>query len=288
MYYIYNIDLHYHCGLERQQGVSIDDYLNHARVTGRRIVGITDHIEKYIGCNLEDKDRLYSTGAEGLLEYYQDVKQYCNKYPSLQILFAPEISLDFDFNKIPQNLIDVCDYFICEPPIADEDRTQSILNRMNEMAKFSQDTKKPLFLAHPLRHGINQRAVKCKEVEQWVIDLKYHYDLEKYSLKQMNEFFWVDVEALANASVELDIPLEINGGTHARIINTNLMNVLRIYIAANYYMKNKGAQFVCGSDQHAFIQNNMRSGRYMPQQVFEELGIGVKDMHFLKKIVVNI
>ena len=121
-----------------------------------------------------------------------------------------------------------------------------------------------------------------------MIDLKYHYDLEKYSLKQMNEFFGWMLKHWQMHLLSLTYHLEINGGTHARIINTNLMNVLRIYIAANYYMKNKGAQFVCGSDQHAFIQNNMRSGRYMPQQVFEELGIGVKDMHFLKKIGVNI
>jgi len=46
---IHNIDLHYHAGQERQQGTTLEGYLDHAALTGRIILGITDHLEKYIG-----------------------------------------------------------------------------------------------------------------------------------------------------------------------------------------------------------------------------------------------
>lgn len=278
---IFNIDLHYHCGLERQSGYSMEDYIKHAKMSGRKVIGITDHIQKYIGCK-EEENRLYSVGVKGLLELYQDVVQCRENNKDLTILFAPEISLDFDFDLLPRELIDVCDYFICEPPIKDGDHTELILKRMGEMALFRQNSGKPLFLAHPLRHAINQRVFKCKEIEPCVTEMAYHEDWKNYSLSQVNDFFWVNVNALGRASYELDIPIEINGGTHARALNTNLFSVIQIYTAANGLMKEQGAQFVCGSDQHTFIQDGKRSGRYVPQRVFQDLGIGIEEIHFLK------
>lgn len=284
---IFNIDLHYHCGLERQEGCSVDDYLKHASMTGRKIVGMTDHIQLYIGCK-DSENRRYAVGAEGVLEYYREVDQYREKYKEMKILFAPEISLDFEFSLLPRELIDVCDYFICEPPIADGDHTARILKRMEEMAAFSQKSGKPLFLAHPIRHAINQRMVKCKEVEKWVTELPFHQDWRNYSVTEVNEFFWVDVEALGKASAALNIPIEINGGTHERIVNTNLLAGIQIYTAAYGIMLEQGAQFVCGSDQHTYLNRDMRSGRYIPQHVFTDLGLGVKDITFLNKIHVNL
>ena len=47
--FIYQVDLHYHTGQERQTGASVRDYLEHARMTGRKILGITDHLSLYLG-----------------------------------------------------------------------------------------------------------------------------------------------------------------------------------------------------------------------------------------------
>jgi len=50
--HVHNIDLHYHAGQERQSGTTLEGYLKHAVITGRVVLGLTDHLEKYISLNL--------------------------------------------------------------------------------------------------------------------------------------------------------------------------------------------------------------------------------------------
>ena len=65
--YIHNIDLHYHAGQERAEGFSLADHLIHARLTGRKILGLTDHLGRYLNPKREGSH--YHASVGGLLQY---------------------------------------------------------------------------------------------------------------------------------------------------------------------------------------------------------------------------
>lgn len=287
--HIHNVDLHYHVGQERDAGTTASDYLDHAVATGRRILGVTDHYGLYAEPARADKQYLYERSLDGLQAYHDEIAALRASYPQLTLLFAPELNYRVDLSTVPDRVLEMSDYFICEtafPAGEIAENTAATVERMAEVAAFVQRTGKPCFIAHPFRSSVNHRLVK-RDIAPWVSALEPRPDLD-FSPDELAEFFLLDVEALGAASAAYGIPLEVNGNTHYRLLCANLPATLQMLYAAYRLLQRQGAQFVPGSDQHGFRRSVGRVGSYVPYDCFQVLGLGVRDIAFLQRIGVQV
>ena len=112
----------------------------------------------------------YENSLEGLIQYRKDIKQLKGSFPGLTILFAPEMGPGDDLTDVPSEVIEMSDYFICEPLHSEEsmdDNTDSMIKRLHEASDFMKAVNKPVFMAHPFRSAVNNRLIK-KEIQPWV------------------------------------------------------------------------------------------------------------------------
>ncbi|HHV96028.1 MAG TPA: hypothetical protein GXX37_06080 [Clostridiaceae bacterium] len=301
---IYNIDLHYHAGQERQPGLTLKDYIQYAKTTGRKILGITDHIGLYMPDSSSKKVVLYERSINGLLQYRQEIEELKDEYPDITMYFAPEINPAYDLNSMSEKVIEISDFFIFElPNVREEDsiisNTENMIKRMYEMNEFCNNTGKEAYIAHPFRSSVNIKLVK-KEIEPWITEMKpgitkidLHSDEIKkeenyygFSIEEINSFFMFDVVEFGATAVKLNLSVEINGNTQQRIRASNLPAPLQMLWGAFKIMKEMGVDFVPGSDQHGFINmvNNNRMGGYVPWDCFVALGITLEDIKFITKL----
>ncbi len=282
---IFNVDLHYHAGKERQDGVSLSDYLDYAAKTGRRILGLTDHYGLFFPREGAGQDRNYPASLAGILQYREDVAQASSKFPALQILFAPELNPHDDLAAMPAELIAVSDYFISEPyhTAGLAENTASMQKRLYEVADFRERTGKPVFLAHPFRQAVNARLVKG-ELEPQASQLEYKAWSE-YDYATARDFFGFEIRQLARTASQLDIPIEVNGNTQYRVRSANNPAALQLLWAALGFMLEEGVSLVPGSDLHGFKAGVGNIGQYVPQDCFDALGQGLDYITFLHKII---
>jgi hypothetical protein len=289
--YPHNIDLHYHAGQERQAGTTLDGYLDHAAMTGRVVLGVTDHLEKYIGSPLSSAwdPPLYEQSVAGLQAYRADVDALRSAYPALHIYFGPEIHANprIDLRHIPQGVIDVSDYFLSSLPDVDTSlahNTAAKVERLHAMAELRERTGRPVFVAHLFRSAVNDRLVK-RPIAPWVTAIPPRRP-DAFSDEVVNRFFGFDVRALGRACAELAIPIEINGGTDGRIRGLNLPAPLQLLWAAYRIAREAGATFVPGSDQHAYLRTpERREGRYVPFDAFQYLGLAARDLVLIRQLL---
>ncbi len=277
---IHEIDLHYHAGQERQHK-ALREHLAHAVSTGRKILGVTDHYDLYLPGNEDNAETIYPRSIDGLLAYAAELRSLKNEFPSLAVYFAPEIGADIRFSDIPDAVHAVSDYFICEPPavVADKkENTERRVERLSQIAAFSKRTEKPVFLAHPFRSAVDRRLVK-NPIEPAIVGMRTRASISDYGAEEVSDFFLQDIVLLAKESARLGIPLEINGETHHRIRVTNLPAPLTLLWAAYFIMKQYGASFVPGSDQHDFWIG--RHGAYVPYDCFSAIGVTAEAIRFL-------
>ena len=282
---IHAIDLHYHAGLERQAGLSLGDYLEHAVMTGRRVLGITDHLDLYLRPQQVLTNPAYSQDLQGLLALRADLDNVRAAFPSLRLLFAPEVPPSFALADIPQPLVDAADYFICEADLAAAScsaNTLSLQERFQEIAAFRAATGKPIFAAHPLRHAINLHLVKAP-IPPWLRELSLREPLV-FTQAERTRFSLLDPAAVGQTAAECGIPLEINGNTWERARAANLPAPLSIMLAIYRIWQACGVQFVVGSDQHAIRRSVGRFGGAVPWEVCDALGIEASDIGFLEGI----
>lgn len=110
--YIHNIDIHYHAGQERSEEASLADHLVHARLTGRKILGITDHLGRYL--NPKREGRHYQASVGGLLQCRAEMDKLKADFSDLKLYFAPEIDPGQNLKEMPEEVIEASDYFIGE------------------------------------------------------------------------------------------------------------------------------------------------------------------------------
>lgn len=281
--HIHNIDLHYHAGQERAEGVSLEDHLVHARLTGRKVLGITDHLGLYL--NPKREGRHYGASAEGLLQYRADLDALKADFPDLTLYFAPEIGPGQDLEGVPAEVVEASDFFIGEaayPGDSVEENTQAIVGRMGELRGFADATGREAFMAHPFRSAVNMRLVK-RDAEPWVSEMAPRWD-GGFGLGEISDFFLLDIEAVAEASVRLRIPLEVNGNTQHRIRSSNLPAPLQMLWGALEIFRDRGAELIPGSDQHGFMASVGRMGSAVPADCFHALGIAAEDIAFLDRV----
>jgi hypothetical protein len=289
--YVHNIDLHYHAGQERQPGTTLEGYLEHAVMTGRVVLGLTDHLERYIGSPPSSAAAvpLYERSVAGLQAYRADVEGLRGRFPALQIFFGPEIhaSPRIDIRHIPQGVIEVSDYFLVSLPTVDtsvDANTEVKIERIRAIAGMRERTDKPIFVAHPFRTAVNARLVK-RPIAPWVTELAPRPPGD-FTDDQVNEFFGFNVRALGRACRECAVPVEVNGGTDSRIRGLNLPAPLQMFWASYRILQEEGATFVPGSDQHGYMRTpTRREGRYVPFDAFEVLGLTTGDIVFVKQLL---
>jgi len=287
---IHSIDLHYHAGQERQPGKTLADYLAHAVMTGRVILGVTDHLERYIANPLTPTEHpLYEQSVAGFMQYRADVDALRDAFPTLKLFFGPEIHSHnrIDIQHIPAGIVEVSDFFLCAIPGVERslaENTEAMLRRIPEIRDLAERVGRPTFVCHPFRPSVDYRLVR-HDIESWITALRPR-PRGDFTDDELNTFFRFDVRAVARACREHTLPVEINGGTVARIRALNLPTPLQMLWAAYRLFRDEGVGFVPGSDQHAFMQGTTRrEGRYVPYDAFEMLGLGAGDILFVKQLL---
>jgi histidinol phosphatase-like PHP family hydrolase len=289
--FVHNIDLHYHAGQERQPGTTLEGYLEHAVMTGRVVLGLTDHLEKYVGSPRSGaaSPPLYEQSVAGLQAYRTDVDGLRERFPLLRIFFGPEIHAGprIDIRNIPQGVVDVSDYFLASLPTVDgsfDANTVAKTERVRAIAEMRDRRGRPAFIAHPFRAAVNARLVK-RPIAPWVTALAPRSHI-KFTDDQVNEFFDFDVRALGRACRECGLPVEVNGGTDSRIRGLNLPAPLQMYWASYRILQQEGVTFVPGSDQHGYMRTfTRREGRYIPFDLFELLELTAEDVVFVDQLL---
>ena len=288
--YVHNIDLHYHAGGERPPGTTLAGHLEHAVWTGRTVLGLTDHLERYL-CppRRSEGSPLYERSVAGLQAYRADVDRVRSQFPALTLFFGPEIHAGprIDLSRIPQDVVDVSDYFLSSLPTVEtsiEANTEARIARVRALAEMRARTGKPVFVAHPFRTPVNRRLVQ-RPIEPWVTALPPRAP-DQCTEDELNAFFGFSVRALGRACAECGVPLEVNGGTDSRIRGLNLPAPLQMLWASYLVFQQEGATFVPGSDQHAYMRNpTRREGRYVPFEAFDVLGLTAQDLVFVKQLL---
>lgn len=289
--HIHNIDLHYHAGQERPPDTTLAGHLEHAAMTGRVVLGLTDHLERYLSPpRPSDPPPLYERSVAGVLAYRADVDRLREQFPALILFFGPEIhaSPRIDLERIPQGVVEVSDYFLSSLPTDDTSigaNTEAKIARVRALAELRERTSRPVFVAHPFRSAVDRRLVRGP-IEPWVTALAPRPP-EQFVDGELNAFFGFDVRALGRACCEYGVPLEVNGGTDGRIRGLNLPAPLQMLWASYLVFQQEGAAFVPGSDQHAYMRTGTtrREGRYVPFEAFQVLGLKVQDLVFVHQLL---
>ena len=289
--YIYSIDLHYHAGQERQPGTTLEGYLEHAVITGRVVLGVTDHLERYIGSPLSPINRAlpYEQSVAGLVAYRAEVDRLRGRFPSLEVFFGPEIHAGprIDIERIPQGVVDVSDYFLMSLPTADSSirtNTKAKIDRLEAMAALRERIGRPIYVAHPFRTAVNDRLVK-RPVAPWVTALVPRPP-DAFTDDEVNRFFGFNVRAMGRVCAEYALPIEINGGTDSRIRGLNLPATLQLLWASYRILCQEGVTFVPGSDQHSYMRTpTRREGRYIPFEAFAMLDVTPLDILFVRQLL---
>ncbi len=282
--YIHNIDLHYHAGQERAEDLNLEDYIDHAQLTGRKIVGLTDHLGLYL--DEREGDFPYKQDITGLKQYYEDINKIQDRFSDITLKFAPEISHRYDLEKLPLGEInEIADYYIFELPYLKKDiskNTQAILKRLEQIKNFMLKTNQKGFVAHPFRSAVNFRLIK-QRIEPWILDIPLKNDYS-FTISELNDFFVINIEAFARKACELKIPVEINGNTQYRIRGSNLPATMEMLWKSFAVFRDNGVELLPGSDQHGFMTGVGRIGGYVPADCFRFLELEVEDLDFIRNI----
>ncbi len=287
--HVHNVDLHYHAGQERHHETTLEDYVEHARLSGRRVLGLTDHLGRYLGGNASAgrNDLHYPASLAGLEEYRRDVDRMQPLYPELLLLFAPEVPPATALSEVPDTVTALADFFIIEAafpsPSSPEQNTEALVARLRETREFTDRTGRPAFIAHPMRAAVNLRLIK-HQVQPWVTEMPPRPGGE-FTPGELKEFFLLDFERIGRAAAELGVPLELNGNTQYRVRSSNLPAPLQMLWSALGVLNSLGCELLPGSDQHGFRAGVGRIGMYVAADCFHALGITIRDMPFLEDLL---
>jgi hypothetical protein len=276
-----HVDLHFHAGTERPAAYSLDDVVSYARATGRRVLGLTDHWGRYVRPSTKEL-RHYTGDMPGFAEFAADVADGRANHPDMAIAFGPEIPLSDIIEGgcegafVPPEV----DYFMGEQGGSGPSDTigEEYIAGMEHMARLRDRVGRPCFIAHPLRSRVNYYVGKAGPGPKCPAHPACR-PLERYAdpLAHVEELMGVNLTDLARASVEYDVPLEINESSWGRILGQNQEWFAERYLFFFRALLDMGAQVVLGSDQHS-----VESGACTPFTIAKMLGVTPGDMKFLR------
>jgi len=281
---IHNIDLHYHAGAERSGDCSLRDYIEHARMTGRLILGVTDHMERYAPERFRNP---YGVGAEGWRLFREELERLAPDYPEMRLLLGPEVSFEKADDLLTPDVTALTDFLIIEPPriydCADARKnTDRWVSAVGRIAEIGLRFGKPVHMAHPFREASNNRLIE-NPIESWITEMPLRPDCG-FSDEEVNHFFMMDVRTLGRALAKHGVPTEISGDTVARIARISLPACRQILWAGYRVLQEEGVDLVPGSDHHTATDAIGRVGTPVPSEVFEWLGIQAPDIRHLQAL----
>ena len=286
---LHHVDLHYHAGTERPDGYSMYDYINYAHLSGRRILGVTDHFGRYLGGSR--KPLLHYEGSpEGYQQFARDINDAREHFPDMTLLLAPEIGI----SALMSDRADVAftaahaDMFLGEPggAMGEWSVGETYIRALDAMARYRDRFGAPCVFVHPWRSHVNDLVGKGgiePDVEPPdCLRLPKSEQLPPLSsyddpVAHVEQLFDVDIAALAHAAVEHDIPFEINESTWGRMLAHNAEWFGERYLFIFRTLMDAGVEVVLGSDLHG-----VTSPAPTPFHVAQPLGLQPSDMRFLR------
>ncbi len=275
---IYEIDLHYHAGTERDRGKTLRDYLEFARLSGRRILGITDH-SSHFRPPLRDDIRNYPQSSEGLRMYRRELDELRADFPELQIFFGPELSTSTTCQDINDAFIEVSDYFIYEPASNWEEielYTELMLSEVAKVRAIADYTGRPAFMAHPLRSRLSRRADTGRTPPE------NYAGPDSLTDEEVSAFFGLDFYAFADCAKALDVGIEVNGGTLFRQYTRNHPYYRDVLCHAYKILYRRGVCLIPASDLHGFDPGKW--GNWVPYELLEAIGLQAHEVTILAKL----
>lgn len=282
---IHNIDLHYHAGSERSDKSSLRGYIDHARMTGRTILGVTDHMERYTPERCQNP---YGRPApEGWKLFREDLQRLAPDFPTMRLLLGPEVSFERADELLTTEVAAAVDYFIIEPPRIYDctdvgKNTESWVSAVGRIAEIGRNLGRAAHMAHPFRESSNNRLLE-NPIESWITEMPLRPDCD-FSNEEVNHFFMMDVRALGRELAKQGVSTEISGDTVARIARISLPACRQILWAGYRVLQEEGVDLLPGSDHHITTDMIGRVGTPVPSEVFEWLDIAVEDIRHLREL----
>ena len=254
-----DIDLHYHAGRERTNGLSLEDYVSYAETSGRRVLGVVDHWPRIAGTHGKKVGDPVAA-LEHFTKLGTEVAEARKRHPDMIILFGPEVHFDGVLAEAMNGAFDIpeVNFFLAEPDLElyDSWATDRYVDVMKTLASVRERFGVPGFLAHPLRPAVNTLVGMGKNdrAENGVIyprstglrPLRTYDDGRAHVEDVLN----MDISVLAEASREYDVPFEINENTWGRMQRQNAQWFMERYIMFYRILLDEGAHVVLGSDLH--------------------------------------
>lgn len=275
------IDLHLHAGSGRKEEFSLLDVVDFSIATGRRIIGLTDHLGRFLGLSQKPVHH-YAPSIEGFRAYAADVCAAREERPDVLLLLAPEIAIrDLDSGAAEAVFGgDEVDCFLVEPGGApDGVRYGDHLVRCIEtVVRYREEFDRPGVIVHPLRYAIGKFSGKPGPGPKFPMHPPFA-PLDSYDdpTAHVEELLDIDLGTLAEALVRHDVPIELNDSDWSRILGMNHESFFERYIRFYRELLASGVRIVPGSDTHS-----IESPKAVPFVGARLLGVSVTDITFLR------
>jgi hypothetical protein len=275
------IDFHLHAGSGRKEEFSLLDVVDFAIATGRRIIGLTDHLGRFLGLSQKPVHH-YDPSIEGFRAYAADVCAAREARPDVILLLAPEIAIrDLDSGAAEAVFaVDEVDCFLGEPGGAPEGTRYGdhLVRCIETVARFRDTFGKPGVIVHPLRYAIGKYCGKAGPGPKYPMHPPFA-PLESCAdpVAHVEKLLDIDLGMLAEALVRHDLPVELNDSDRSRILGMNHESFFERYIRFYRELLASGVRIVPGSDLHS-----IETPKAVPFVGARVLGVRVTDMVFLR------
>ncbi len=281
------IDLHFHCGLERPGEYTLRDYVQHAFDTGRRYQGLTDHAELFMRPRNWSLNTSYPRTLAGFWRFRREMDALQADFPQMRLFFAPEYAVESTPDVVSDAWFEAADVCLFELLYESwqehslEERTAVAVHFLERIGATARRIGKPCYWVHPLRGIITRRIgdgdppAIHPQVLEILSGANGHIPAD-----DLNRLFQFDLQSLGKAAAGANVPLEINGMTQARLAG-KLPAAVSAYRQAYRLMLEQGARFVPGTDQHQLWEYSRVKGWTAP---FAWLGVESIDRAFLARL----
>jgi hypothetical protein len=277
--------------MERKPGYSIADHLHFAQVTGRRILGVTDH-DYYLrgeSAKTPGKAYPYEFSLDGLVQFRDEIRRAARTFPELLVCFSIELGARRDLSTVPDSFLEVCDFVICEAaPLTNNrsDTDELRLHRVEQIRDLMDRAGKPAFLAHPFRLAVDRLVFGDIEPQLASAPARPKLDFDE---EELSSFFGQDIRAMARTCRRCDVAVEVSGHTCWRVLGLNLPVLYDLLCAANRILRDEGVELVPGSDQHEFHLTwggkPANAGVSVPWQLFDRLGLSLEGSALVRTLI---
>ena len=265
---IHQIDFHCHAGSD------LRELLSFARDTRRAVVGVT---ETFYGENGPEN----ALSVDDFLCLRAELDECKREFSDLALFFAPELAPGVRADELDGQLAAASDYFLCLPAEGNgDDQTAFLISQLERAAEVSCRTGKPAVLAYAFQTLLAGRVQSGRRAPA------RYAGRDSLTDEQVQAALGLDLEAVADAAVRLEVPLEICGETYVGIRSYNHPYYLDVWVKAFEILRRGGVSFVPGSGLKAFRLG--KRGSAVPHEVFARLGIAAGDIGLLRALGVTL